>query len=697
MFNFGLYKEGLRKTRTLAVLFLAMMILGAVFQPIAEISNHMRAVRYGWQWEIQRGIRIAGINASFVMPFAVFLGAPLLTFSIFSFLNKRDSSDFFHAIPHKRETVFGSFIAAVVTWVIGGMWLGAAISVVIYALYPPSVIYFGSIVRVLIGLSAACLLMISAIVLAMSVTGKRLSNLIAALLILFFPRGIVSMFIMLITDTTRIVSFADFGIFGDVNQNIIIGMFSGMGYDINQVIMRGTLYTFVLAVFYFIVAGVLFKKRHSEVASHPSSRLTQQIIRIIFTFIITLPAIGILLSGGGQAFEAVMGAITFYLIAAIGYFAYEFVTSKKIPALSNMLPGIIVVAVLNVAFIFGVNTTRNAILQEINLADISSIEIVHLGAYDWGRGTPTYGELRAEGIVLTEDQVLQIFGESLNTEIERARMRLRGEFASIDWSAEPQREVRVTFHLESSRDVTSRVRIFADTLLDNEEYRALYLLVPEVPFEVSSWHGLTRDEALHVLDVLREELQEVDFMDWYQYVGPARWDNESLRYGAVTVSGSLNGYLYRSEFPMTAVTPRALALYLSYAENHYVWEDVYQPNIFEHYDGIYLGAAHEVWNLMYDLNTIWTWEHMTIHPDGITLISLPATPAEIVTTSAFVFTLVQNAEWMTFVLETGPITITQEQIAEFLGEGDFADEAELRELLEERFEDADWYDFFEMD
>ena len=570
MFNLGLYKEGLRKTKVLAILFLAAMLLGAIFQPIGEISDHINGIRRGWRMADQM-IHVYGLHASYMMVFALFVGAPILTLSIFSFLNKRNSSDFYHAIPHKREALFGSFIAAVLTWVIGGMWLATAISVAIYAPSAHTVIHLSSILLVLLGISAACLLVISATALAITVTGTRLSNIITAGLILFLPRLLMSMFIAMIIMNTGVVTYADFGLLGNFSRHIPIGFLTGGGWQnnesIHQMIMRGTLYTFILAVIYLVAAGYLFKKRHSELAGNPGSKWTQPIIRVAVTFTMTLPVIAGVTSNDLHG-DDLFFIFLFYLIAIVGYFAYEFLTTKKLPKFLTMLPGLGVVAILNVIFIFGIIIGRGMILQEVNIDNISSITVVDLRVDQWSLSS--YAGLNARGLEISDPEITQFLGETLNDNIRASRRRLRGEH--LDWWSGT--EIRVTFNIDGGRNITRRIRITEESRMGEllptyEPYQALYLTIPEDFDNVGSGHGLTREEINHVLDVLRAELPGVDFPSWYRLVGRFACCNiqQAQQRGWITLSGTINGYYYHMNIPMTEVTPRALELYLSFSED----------------------------------------------------------------------------------------------------------------------------------
>jgi len=587
MFNFNLYKEGLRKTKTLAILFLAVMILAAILQPVGHLMEHADRIRYGWHW-MQPVIHIYGLDASFISPFAFFIGAPMITLSMFNFLTKRNSSDFYHAIPHKRSTLFVSFIAATLTWVVGGMWLAAAISTSIYASSPHTVINLGSVIGVQMGLAAACLLVVSAFALAISVTGTKLSNFMTGLLILFLPRFVNAVFISLVISSTRVTSFGDFGFFGSFTRHIPFGFFSyyAINESIHQMIIRGTLYTFVLGIIYLALAGYFFVKRHSELATNPGTKVTQPLIRVAVTFLITLPAIGIIIDhrqhnhGGDTGYFLVLIAI--YAIALIAYFAYEFLTAKKLPKFIKMLPGIGVVILLNLAFIWGIALARHQILQTINPTDVSSITLVEVNTNSWSW---SYSDINLRGLNVSDEQVTVLLADVLNENVRNSRQWWQG------------RSVRVTFHMEGSRDITRTIRItdqrlsmLANLLSDYEPYRDIVLNLPEDPdfielrnflaFESdweSEWLDLSQDELQGLFQLIREEIQDVDFEAWYGLVGNLDFDpdmyydpenletHDRIIYGQVSISGSVNNQRYTSRLPITELTPRTLERFLELA------------------------------------------------------------------------------------------------------------------------------------
>jgi len=571
MFNFGLYKEGLRKTKVWGVLFTIGMLFGAFIQPITHLANHAHSLRlaerYGWM-SIDPIIHIRGLRAFSLMPVTFIVAIPLLTLSIFAFLNGRNSSDFFHAIPHKRETLFISFIASILTWSIGVLLVTTAISVTIYAVSTYTVMHFTSILLALLSVIVVSLLVTSGIMLAMTVTGTTLSNIAAAGLLLFLPRLLMAMFTELVLIRTLIIEFANFPVLFDPRYNLLLGFFAN-GLNFGGDVIPRILYTFLLGTIYLVVAGYLFKKRHSELATHPGSKWSKPIIRITATFTLTLPALTMILNRDGG-----IAIIIFYGIAIIGYFAYEVFTARKIHSLVKMLPGLGIVILLNIIFSLGVGIASNLFMREINTETISSAVVSwdfdhRFGFNHWGN---SHIALNMHQLEITDPQVARLLGEDLNHNIRQA--------GYLDWS-EGGGRVRVTFSFENGREMTRIVAVpwrsdFTTWLLDHESYRNLYLSFPKDFDHIWSSHNLTNEEARHVLDVLYAEIQEVDFAAWYRLVGHFShdgwilddeydWEDHVEHRGHITTELLIDGRWYHNDFPITELTPLAFELYWYYA------------------------------------------------------------------------------------------------------------------------------------
>ena len=116
VFDLRLYTEALRQLRSFAVFSLLPLLFSACYFSLHTISYW--ASRYNTPELMNENLPIYR-DAFALHPYLLHLClliAPLLTFRIFFFLNSRKGSDFYHAVPQNRLCLYGSFLAAVWTY-----------------------------------------------------------------------------------------------------------------------------------------------------------------------------------------------------------------------------------------------------------------------------------------------------------------------------------------------------------------------------------------------------------------------------------------------------------------------------------------------------------------------------------------------------------------------------------------------------
>ena len=96
IFSYKLYLQGLRKIRTAGVAMAIVIIVLNAWIPINCITSGGNHGRY-----------VTSVDAGMFAPFGFLLMffAPLLVYNMFSFLNERKGSDFFHSLPQKRMSL----------------------------------------------------------------------------------------------------------------------------------------------------------------------------------------------------------------------------------------------------------------------------------------------------------------------------------------------------------------------------------------------------------------------------------------------------------------------------------------------------------------------------------------------------------------------------------------------------------------
>ena len=174
------------------------MMIGAIFIPLMMILNQSDAAAYG---EVEKYmVSGTGYNMILILSFCMF--APFLALTLFSFLNKRNRSDFYHSLPHRRETIFISYSLSILTWIIGAIVLSSAVTSLMYWIGSQYIaVNYTSVLVYLFNLICASILVYAATLLAMTITGTSFSNVVTALLIIFLPRLIMTVFANTIVST----------------------------------------------------------------------------------------------------------------------------------------------------------------------------------------------------------------------------------------------------------------------------------------------------------------------------------------------------------------------------------------------------------------------------------------------------------------------------------------------------------------
>ncbi|MCL2332709.1 MAG: hypothetical protein FWC54_04390 [Actinomycetia bacterium] len=184
LLSLKLYKEGLRQLRFKGLLGGGLILAIPLVALVMTIT-----VAQGKQAPLAQSASDATTTASFWLfaaIVAVFLLSLLFTYSLFSFLNKRDGSDFYHALSAPRQTLYLSFSAAVLTWTWGiGL---AAIALTVAGRLITGAPLAPATVLLSVGLFlSASLFVVAVALLALSITGTLFSNLSVSILVMLTP------------------------------------------------------------------------------------------------------------------------------------------------------------------------------------------------------------------------------------------------------------------------------------------------------------------------------------------------------------------------------------------------------------------------------------------------------------------------------------------------------------------------------
>lgn len=338
VFNFKIFKEFFKQLRVIGLLMTIITCFIASLIPIStyiDLIETMDKTVYG-----QSIITINDIIIVFFMIF--FLTVPMLSLSAFQFLNKRNTCDFYHSIPHKRTCLFFSIFAAILSWIFINLASTTIVFSALFALFKKYIIFdISQLLLSSINIFIISLLVCSSIILACTLTGNLLNNICVSGIILFLPRVFISIFTSLIVGSIPFFNAFDTISLLNNNTNLLFGSFMNFLNVSNNTyyyhLGLGTVYTLILSIIYIIIAAYVFKIRKSEAAGNSSiSPVLQTIFRVCIGIFITLPSIiAIFEKLTNQSEFDSNSVLAFYvitniLIAILFMFVYELISTKNI-------------------------------------------------------------------------------------------------------------------------------------------------------------------------------------------------------------------------------------------------------------------------------------------------------------------------------------------------------------------------------
>ena len=597
-FSLKMLWEGFRQCKMIGIFAAVIIVLGAVLAPVAQVIGmsgspyHTKIVYEAW-------------SANPVM-LLVLVAAPLMTLILFHFLDSRAASDLYHALPHKRITLYLSYAGAVLTWVVLLLVLGTLASLITcsfthnyIALLKDSLLPFA------VSLFCISFLMISGILVSMSITGTVFTNILFSGILLFLPRFCAYALQKSVQNALPFLSeTSGTGFFRNANNLLFSGVGGALGliedgsFSVESILSPGwqpLLYTFLLGAVYFLIAAFLFNRRRSEAAGQSApSRLLQHIYRIVVTMTICIFIVCILYMDlvDHTAHDNWFMYLILYLAAALVYFAYELITTRKWHNLLTALPGLGVVALLNVGILLGLHMVQNHIVaQRPAMQEIESVSFCNTDGNEYVPSSSylsyqDYVNLECRDIEITDPTAITLVSyyldENLKTWEESASAYEKKYCTSVSDTYEAYAESDESA-LTNRNDVYYAYNVIIRTK-DKTLNRLIY--VPAAETEkllsalqsnqayVDAWRNppeeidgtatlsdhtgvyyLSADQAEELLQSDREELQTVDFERLYQQVQNGAVDDTWV--SAISYSFRKNGKLYTLDCPIyEGMTPK---------------------------------------------------------------------------------------------------------------------------------------------
>ncbi len=555
-FSKKLYVEGLKKIRVSGTAFSLIIILLNAILPIVGIAEN----RYH-----TTGTRVPDIvSPNMVAPFdlLIFILVPLIVYDMFSFMNERSKSDFWHAIPQKRTCVYLSLMSAVLTWALSTIIVSTLVNSVLWSL---ARWYDLSLSTAIIGTLPYLVLavfMAGVMVLAMTVTGTSVSNFLVGVLFLLFFRVISIMFVTALEEYSNLL-YADYGIFKFFGVgfflplSLLIGVFDGEAEVYTN--WGPMVYYFAVGIIFLVLGCVSYNKRRSQSATKSAPN---KLLQHVYRFAVTLPfmflvAVMIIIDGY-DSYQLVL-----MMLAILVYVLYELITTKRIKSVVKSLPYIFVPFLCTVALSLAVIVVGNSI-------DNMDIDPDDVEAYSFTGYAYDYEDFVTMDVFVTNEEASEIIARSYKDSANANEV-------FYDYMAQKKQDEtyirqKILIKLDSGRVIARKVCFWEsdynklkNILEKDPTYYAAYLSLPS-PEEVTN---------VYVVDNYGHSRQNMNalykcFYDEYQTLsyGDKLVVKNSRRGGGTLAQLGVSGYYGRNNFNSSYFIdferlPKTAALYFS--------------------------------------------------------------------------------------------------------------------------------------
>lgn len=458
-FSLSLMREGIKQTMGVGICLLLVSMFVSGYSPFVRMFT---------------GNWYGGYTVIFGMFFSpmFFMGyiMPMIfVFALFGFMNKRNSSDFYHSVPLNRTCVYITYAATAMLWCIFITTVSTLFSYSLYMMNTDLTIS-SEFIGTTIGTTFVLMLLIASIALvAKGLSGTTFSNIAIMFLLMLLPRIILELFISAIQTATPVVYASSLPI-ADFSWNIIFLplSFSSANPDTWSVSASTIWYSVILAILYLVAGLFIHRARKSETAETSSSfKWVQHIVRSLIGIIPTILIIYPLAERTGNIPTSTF--IIAIVVSLLAYFFYELATTRSTKKLLYAIPLYLIVVAFDCAFVFGSYAISNSIVSYV--PDKSEVKSVSVSdgwqnyaysstyLYNTSEGIP-YSSYLLGDCEYQDEEIIDILCSSLADDVKYIQNGTFNEYRYYGYSKSGNNPNRygvetynVTFHLKDGNDV----------------------------------------------------------------------------------------------------------------------------------------------------------------------------------------------------------------------------------------------------
>ncbi len=562
IFSFHMFLQTLKQTRLAGFIMMVVITLISVV-PIISSLNYIR--------EYNQVSNVSGVSGNYFLVMVFVLVVPVISFIIWSFLNKRSSSDFYHSIPYTRLCIYFSKTAAILTWIVGILVVSYVSQAVLFIANKKYFnVDYGTMFSMYLSIFICSLLCMAIINVAASITGNILSNICVTGLIMFLPRflGVMITEMTVYHGETYMIRNSGVGLLDSSNNMIIGWVFSVLGISngssgITDMVLSlsSNLYTLILALIYIVIGAVLFVKRKSETSGKAANgRVLPMIIRTLIGF--TIAFIAVMMAYTNEEYDVTVSVVVLFIVSALVVFVYECIVSKKMNVIKQCIPSILLGYVLAVV----VGTAANSFgrYEASYEPDSSKLSYVSIQSEDnYSMSDDDYFSMISSKIQFTDDEILKYVSEKFMAYKDKCISRGVHNYVHSSRDAENNyvvgfRQNGVTHYRRVSLNGSDAEKLAA-MLKKDENFVNSYMDLPDSDkISITSMAGdMEESDSIDVYETLVSEVKEIGFEKWYKII------NSDTKGFVMIVQFSRKGVTYDMILPISKDMPKTYNKYIS--------------------------------------------------------------------------------------------------------------------------------------
>lgn len=572
IFSVNMFWQTFKQLKVVGILSMAVTLFFVVFPQINDALYYLKHIKLYGEEQMDASAKMVYASNIDVLSITFILFTPILVLYVWNFLNKKNSSDFYHSLPYKRECLYFSKIAAVFAWQVIIHVVTYVCLIITFAIFKDCfIVEMWMVFRVFLSIFIANLLCGSAISLACALTGNVFSNICLSGLIIFLPRFLCIMIEAFAT--MKVPTVSDYQVFPLINDahNIVAGYilraFVQIDYNSLMFSVSSLVYTLILAFIYMGLGLLVFKFRKSEAAQKSAlNKKLQVAISMTLGFVICFISVIFTFAEDEGDRDYIM-LVVFFLVAAFVIIVYELATGKKNHLLQRSVPSILMAYVLSLIFGVLVGTVADGMLEYAPKAQ--SIDYIKINGMSdnqasmYGYRAADYFDSIIEGIQIKDKQSCEIVAKAIidNNSIIKNNKQYYKEFNSDNY-------VKMDIFVKDGLIGANRkvyiksddINVIAAAAGKEEKYRERIKSLPIAEEAAIIWDSAYMDvkNSRRICNIYKEEYYNMDYEKILNHmVTPNPLIQMSLTFNS-------KGKTYEAQLPITSQTPKAAQSYVEY-------------------------------------------------------------------------------------------------------------------------------------